>query len=61
MALKLGSTIVANVIVLGALLGLKLLPITREDIEAELRANFPQDRIALNLKALDMGKNFKRG
>ena len=55
MALKLGSPIVANVIVLGALLGLKLLPITRDDIEAELKANFPKDRVALNLKALEMG------
>jgi indolepyruvate ferredoxin oxidoreductase beta subunit len=55
MALKLGSPIVANVIVLGALLGLKLLPITRDDIEAELRSNFSEDRVALNLSALDVG------
>ena len=61
MALKLGSPIVANVIVLGALLGLNLLPITRDDIEAELKSNFPQDRVALNLKALDAGSGAVAG
>ena len=55
MALKLGSPIVANVIVLGALLGLELLPVSKGEIAAELEANFPPDRVALNLKALDMG------
>ena len=61
MALKLKAPIVANVIILGALLGLNLLPLTKEDIEAELRASFPPDRVELNLKALKMGEDSVTG
>ena len=57
MGLKLGAPIVANVIMLGALVGLNLLPLTKEDIETEMMASFPRDRVELNLKALNMGIN----
>lgn len=57
MGLKLGAPIVANVIILGALVGLNLLPLTKEDIETEMMASFPRDRVELNLKALNMGIN----
>ncbi|KPK19656.1 MAG: hypothetical protein AMJ70_08860 [Dehalococcoidia bacterium SG8_51_3] len=53
--LKLGAPIVANVIILGGLIGLNLLPLTREDIAAELEASFTPDRVKLNLKALSLG------
>ncbi|UCC60693.1 MAG: 2-oxoacid:acceptor oxidoreductase family protein [Dehalococcoidia bacterium] len=53
--LKLGAPIVANVIILGGLIGLNLLPLTKEDIEEELKASFVSERVKLNLKALDMG------
>jgi len=53
--LKLGAPIVANVIILGGLIGLNLLPLTREDIAAELKASFTPDRVKLNLKALGLG------
>ena len=55
MGLKLGTPIVANVIILGALIGLNLLPVTREDIEAEIKSSFAADRVELNFKALSMG------
>lgn len=55
MALKLGAPIVTNVIMLGALIGIDLLPLTRQDIEAEIKASFPPDRAELNLKALKKG------
>ncbi len=55
MALELKAPIVANVIILGALIELDLLPFTKDDIVAELRASFPPDRVELNLKALKMG------
>jgi len=55
--LELGAPIVANVIILGGLIGLSLLPLTREDIEEELKSSFAPERIRLNLKALDMGVN----
>ena len=53
--LKLGAPIVANVIILGGLIGLNLLPLTREDIEEEMKASFTPDRVKLNLKALGLG------
>lgn len=61
MALKLKAPIVANVIILGALLGLNLLPLTKEDIEAELKASFSPDRVELNLEALKMGEDSVTG
>ncbi|HEX77201.1 MAG TPA: indolepyruvate oxidoreductase subunit beta [Dehalococcoidia bacterium] len=55
MGLGLGAPIVANVIMLGALIGIDLLPLTKGDIEAEIKASFPPDRAELNLKAFNMG------
>jgi indolepyruvate ferredoxin oxidoreductase beta subunit len=55
MGLQLGAPIVANVIILGGLMGLNLLPLTTDDIEAELKASLSPDRVKLNLKALSMG------
>jgi indolepyruvate ferredoxin oxidoreductase beta subunit len=55
MGLKLGAPIVANVIILGALIGLNLLPLTKGDIEEEVKGSFAPDRVNLNLKALSMG------
>jgi indolepyruvate ferredoxin oxidoreductase beta subunit len=55
MGLQLGAPIVANVIILGGLIGLNLLPLTTDDIEAELKASLSPDRVKLNLKALSMG------
>jgi Pyruvate/2-oxoacid:ferredoxin oxidoreductase gamma subunit len=46
---------VANVIMLGALIGIDLLPLTREEIEAEVKGSFSADRVKLNLKALGFG------
>jgi indolepyruvate ferredoxin oxidoreductase beta subunit len=61
MGLQLGAPIVANVIILGGLIGLNLLPLTRDDIEAELKASFTPDRVKLNLKALSMGMDSIKG
>ncbi len=55
MGLQLGAPIVANVIILGGLMGLNLLPLTTDDIEAELKASLSPARVKLNLKALSMG------
>jgi indolepyruvate ferredoxin oxidoreductase beta subunit len=55
MALKLGNPVVTNVIMLGALLGINAIPVTREDIEQEIKASFSGDRAELNLKALAQG------
>jgi indolepyruvate ferredoxin oxidoreductase beta subunit len=55
MGLKLGTPIVANVIMLGTLVGLNLLPVTEAEIEEEIKSSFTSDRVELNIKALKMG------
>lgn len=56
-ALLLGSLIMTNVVMLGALFAAELVPLTRQAVENEIRNQFPPDRAALNLKAFDMGCN----
>lgn len=56
MALDLGSTIAANMILLGALVGISKLPLAAEQVEEEIRASFPASAVNLNLKALRMGR-----
>ena len=55
MALKLGNPIITNVIMLGALIAVGKIPLSREDIEAEIKASFSADRAELNLQALAQG------
>ncbi len=54
-ASKLGAPIVANIIMMGALVGTKALPLNIEDAEAEIRDYFPPETVELNLKALKKG------
>ena len=61
LALNLGAVIVTNVIMIGALVGTKQLPLTMQDIEDEIRDSFPPKRVELNLKALKIGLNTMSG
>jgi indolepyruvate ferredoxin oxidoreductase beta subunit len=54
-ALDLGSAIVSNIIMLGALVGSKTMPISLEQAEDEVRATIPNPQIELNLEALNRG------
>ena len=54
-ALDLGSAIVGNIIMLGALVGSKTMPISLEQAEDEVRATIPKSQIDLNLEALNRG------
>lgn len=56
-ALKLGAVVVTNIVMLGALVATKQLPISRQDIEGEIKATLRPSTHELNLKALDMGLN----
>ena len=56
-ALKLGAVIVSNVVMLGALVATKLLPVAMQDMEDEVKDSFPPKRAELNLKALEAGFN----
>lgn len=55
MALDLGTPIVANIILLGGLLGIDQLPLSHEEVEEEIKASFPPSAAQLNLKALKAG------
>lgn len=54
-ALELGSAIMANIVMLGALTGSGILPIRKQAVEKELEQILPSDRLSLNLKAFKMG------
>ncbi|MEW6187063.1 MAG: 2-oxoacid:acceptor oxidoreductase family protein [Thermodesulfobacteriota bacterium] len=53
-AQKLGNPLLANVILVGALIGSELLPLTREIMESVLRDRFPK-ALDINLLALEKG------
>lgn len=56
-AAKLGNPIYSNVIIVGALCGTGELPITTKDFEKAVRQRMPEDKVALNLKAFEIGCN----
>jgi len=53
-AQKMGNPILANVILIGALLGSGVFPLSQESVELELRENFPKE-VKANLAALRKG------
>ena len=54
-AINLGVPLIANMVMVGALISTELLPLSREAFESELEANFKGDRLKLNRQALAMG------
>ncbi len=55
-ALELGQPILANIIMVGAAVGVGILPLKRSDFEAVIRETMPSDKQELNLEAFDLGK-----
>lgn len=55
MAMELGAPIVANIIMLGALLGTDKIPIDLKEVQEEIKDSFPSSKVELNLTALKMG------
>lgn len=55
MAADLGAPIVSNIILVGGLLGTRLMPLTVPDMEQEIEATLPKAKVDLNIKALHMG------
>ena len=55
-ALKLGDPILRNVIMLGALSGLGILPLNKEDFEEEISKSIPESKLPINMKTYDLGK-----
>ncbi len=54
-AINLGVPLIANMVMLGALVGLGLLPLARDKMEEQLRTSFKGERLALNTKAFAAG------
>jgi indolepyruvate ferredoxin oxidoreductase beta subunit len=55
MAVDLGGPIMLNIIMLGALCALPDFPVERGDVKAVLKDVFPESKLAVNYKALDLG------
>jgi indolepyruvate ferredoxin oxidoreductase, beta subunit len=56
-ALEMGSSILGNMIMIGALLQLGILPLTGEEFARTLTRNFQGKRLEANLRALETGAN----
>jgi indolepyruvate ferredoxin oxidoreductase beta subunit len=54
-ALDLGAPILANIVMVGALVGAGVLPLTAKEFELEFQESLPGDRLDLNLKAFRAG------
>jgi indolepyruvate ferredoxin oxidoreductase beta subunit len=54
-AVKLGAPILANIILIGALAGTRVLPIEREEFSRAIDATMPRSRVAMNVHAFDLG------
>jgi len=54
-ALDLGASILANIVMVGALVGADVLPLAAEEFESELQESLSADRLDLNLKAFRRG------
>lgn len=51
----LENPILGNMIILGAVAGLHILPITEKDFEKAVSKIFPEDKVAVNVKAFKIG------
>jgi len=61
MAVELGGPIMLNMIMLGALCSLPDLPLEIVDIKDVLKEVFPESKLNLNYRALDMGRDLIHG
>lgn len=54
-ALRLKNPVYQNVVMVGALAGMKVLPFTREDFEKLVAKDMPPEAMETNMKAFDVG------
>ena len=54
-AMEIGATIIANIVMLGALVGSGAMEISLDEAESEVRATIPKSKHDINLKALKKG------
>jgi len=60
-ALELGSPILANIILIGAVAGAKLLPVTEEGLAKAVKDYMSADKVEINLKAFRLGMEMVAG
>ena len=56
-AMKLGNPILSNIIMIGAISGLGLLPVGLDDFMTVIRDTFPEKLLDVNRKAFEIGRN----
>ncbi len=54
-ALDMGNSILANVVMVGGLIALEILPLEKKDIDAILMERFSGQKLEINLKAVQIG------
>jgi indolepyruvate ferredoxin oxidoreductase beta subunit len=54
-AMELGHPIFGNIMMIGALAGIHVLPLERADFETVISQTLPPDKMDVNMKAFDMG------
>ena len=60
-AMALGNPIFGNIMLIGALSGINVLPLDREDFETVISQSMPSDKVAVNLSAYDAGVAMVQG
>jgi indolepyruvate ferredoxin oxidoreductase beta subunit len=60
-ALELGNPILGNIMMIGAVAGIGVLPLDRDSFEAAISEALSGDKLALNLKAYDLGVRMVKG
>jgi indolepyruvate ferredoxin oxidoreductase, beta subunit len=60
-ALKLGNSVYQNVIMIGAVGGMDLLAVTKDDFRIVLARGMSEDKVAVNVKAYEIGEALVRG
>jgi indolepyruvate ferredoxin oxidoreductase, beta subunit len=56
-AMKLGNPILSNIIMIGAVVGLNLLPLGLVEFKAAIRNFFPEKLLSVNQQAFEIGRN----
>ena len=60
-AMALGNPIFGNIMLIGALSGIHVLPLDREDFKTVISQSMPSEKVAVNLSAYDAGVDMVQG
>jgi indolepyruvate ferredoxin oxidoreductase beta subunit len=60
-AIKLGNPILSNVIMIGAVAGLGVLPVDDSDFEKIMLVSVPEGKLGINMEGFHLGKRLTGG